>query len=82
MRCATRLDSVPKMDPVSTGVVDEAGILNPHSAESRFYRQGMGHSCQLCWDQAWLESHYLTPESQAEAYERILKENEGKDGHV
>lgn len=37
-------------------------------------------ACEKCWDQAFIESR-RGPESQAEAYERLLKENEGKPGH-
>jgi hypothetical protein len=32
-------------------------------------------ACERCWEQAFIESR-IGPESQAEAYRRLLKENE------
>jgi hypothetical protein len=37
-------------------------------------------ACELCWAEAFAASR-TGPESQAEAYHRLLKENEGKEGH-
>lgn len=37
-------------------------------------------ACELCWEQAFIESRNGT-EHQAEAYHRLLRENEGKPGH-
>lgn len=41
---------------------------------------GLG-ACELCWDQTFLESRWKA-ESQVECYIRLLRENEGKPGHV
>ena len=37
-------------------------------------------TCEACWDQAWTEARF-GPESQVEAYHRLLLENQGKPGH-
>ena len=38
-------------------------------------------ACEKCWAEAFTASR-IGPESQAEAYHRLLKENEGKPGHT
>lgn len=38
-------------------------------------------ACEACWSQAFAESRH-TGESQAEAYSRLLRENEDKHGFV
>lgn len=41
----------------------------------------MGSTCEKCWGQAHTESR-RGPESQVEAYRRLLKENNGLPGHA
>ena len=38
-------------------------------------------ACEVCWDLAYVASR-LGPESQVEAYHRLLRENEGEPGHA